>query len=54
MLATKIDIASHEMIAIGSGNLDTTQDSLRVRYRYSFNKKGVEAVNYSEEKNIQA
>jgi len=52
-LATKIDMASHEMIAIGSSNLDTTQDSLRIRYRYSCNKKGVEAANYSEEKNIQ-
>ena len=47
-----MDIAPDEMIAVSSGNLDTTQDCLRIRYCYSCGKKEVEKVNYSEEKII--
>ena len=40
------------MIAIGSGNLDTTRDALQIRYCYSCCGKKVEVANYSEEKII--
>ncbi|MCL2763360.1 MAG: site-specific integrase [Treponema sp.] len=51
-LSTKIELAPHEMAAIGSGNLDTTQDVLRIRYCYSCPSKKAAIVNYSEEKLI--
>jgi integrase len=51
-LTAKTDLAPHEMVAIGSGNLDSTQDALRIRYCYSCPKKEIEVINYNEEKII--
>jgi integrase len=51
-LASKTGLASHEIAAIRSNNLDTTQDALRIRYHYSCPRKKVEITNYSEEKLI--
>jgi integrase len=51
-LAENIDLATHEMIAIKSTNIDTTEDALRIRYCYSCPKRKVEIVNYEKEKVI--
>jgi integrase len=52
VLVENIDLSSHEMIAIKSSNIDTTEDALRIRYCYSCTKKKVEIVHYEKEKKI--
>jgi integrase len=51
-LAAKIDLAPHEMTAVRSDTIDTTQDVLHLRYCYSCSGKKLDVVNYGEEKLI--
>jgi integrase len=52
VLASKIGLAPYETAAVRSDNLDTAQDVLHIRGCYSFSKKQVGIMNYSEEKAI--
>jgi integrase len=51
-LNLKIELAPHEMIAIGINNLDIAQYALRIRHYYSCLGKKVELVNFNDEKII--
>jgi len=52
ILAPKIGIEPHEMIAIHSNNLDTRENYVSLRYRYCYSGKKLEKMDYQEEKRI--
>jgi integrase len=51
-LAPKIGLEKGEMAAVGLNNLNTEQDSIHIRYRYTCPKSKVLVKNYTEEKAI--
>jgi len=52
ILATKIEMERHEMIAIQTNNLNIRENYVSVRYRYSCSGKKLEKINYEEEKRV--
>jgi integrase len=52
VLVSKIGIGKDEMAAVSLNNLNTEQDSLHIRYSYTYRKSKVMVENYTEEKVI--
>jgi len=53
IIAGKIQLASEEMIAIQSENIDTDQNLITLRYGYLHGKKKIEMKKYTDKKIIQ-
>ena len=52
ILAEKISIERHEMIAIQANNLNTRENYVSIRYRYDCSGKKPQIISYEEEKRI--
>ena len=52
ILAKRIEIERHEMVAVQANNLNTRENYVSIRYRYRYSGKNLEKISYEEEKRV--